>query len=111
MLLDIKDKGYIWDIVDACKDITAFTGSLRYEEFCENKLVRFAVERQLLVIGEAVKKLSEEFKESHNAIPWKKIVGLRNILAHEYGELLTERIWLVTRESIPLLLKNLADIV
>ena len=42
MPLDIKDKGYIWDIVDACKDVIAFTGGLRYEEFYENKLVRFA---------------------------------------------------------------------
>jgi len=51
MLLEIKDKEYIWDIVDACKDSIDFTGSIRYEEFCENKLVHFAVERQLLVIG------------------------------------------------------------
>ena len=48
-----------------------------------------------MVIGEAAKRVSEKFKQSHSEILWKAIIGQRNILAHEYGEILAEGIWLV----------------
>ena len=53
MQLDEKDKGYLWDIEDACKDILHFLKNTTHHEFINDKMKRFAVERQLLVIGEA----------------------------------------------------------
>ncbi len=54
---------------------------------------RFAVERQMLVIGKAANHLSLELKQNTKYIPWSNIIGLRNIIAHDYGEILVERIW------------------
>jgi uncharacterized protein with HEPN domain len=48
-----------------------------------------------LVIGEASKRLSSSAKDNFPTVEWKKITGLRNIIAHEYGEIITERIWIV----------------
>ncbi len=62
---------------------------------------RFAVERQLLVIGEAANHLSPQFTDSNQDIPWGLIVGLRNIIAHEYGEILVDRIYKIARENVP----------
>ncbi len=76
-------------------------------EFERNKLIRFAVERQILVIGEAAKHLSEEFIGNNTQVPWRKIIALRNIIAHEYGEILVERIWLTATIHIPELLRNI----
>ena len=55
-----KDRAFLWDISRACEDILAFAQDVTYERFEESKLVRFAVERQLMVIGEATAHLSEE---------------------------------------------------
>jgi uncharacterized protein with HEPN domain len=55
----IEDKAYLWDILDACNDIIGFLAGKSLNEFSNEKIIRFAIERQLLVIGEASKKLSE----------------------------------------------------
>ena len=68
--------------------------------------MRYAVERQILVIGEAANHLSDAFISENKEIPWRKIIGMRNIIAHEYGEILLERIWVTAKEHIEDLLKN-----
>jgi len=70
-------------------------------------MLRYAVERQILVIGEAAKNVSSTFKDAHPQIPWSAIIAQRNILAHEYGEILVERIWRVATVFIPELIKQL----
>lgn len=104
MQLNDRDKAYLWDISEACKDIMQFIQNTSYHEYAENKLIRFAVERQVLVIGEAANHLSKDFVDNAPEIPWKRIVGLRNIIAHDYGSLLSERIWLIAKNHIPELL-------
>jgi uncharacterized protein with HEPN domain len=64
-------------------------------------VLRYAVERQLIVIGEAAKHISDSSKLRHPQIPWSGIIGQRNLIAHEYGEILVERIWVVAVEKIP----------
>lgn len=100
MQLSIEDKSYLWDILDACNDIITFLDKKSFEEFDQGKIIRFAVERQLMVIGEASKKISEDVRNQLQDIPWKKMIGLRNIIAHEYGEILVERIWRIGIEDI-----------
>lgn len=63
------------------------------------------------MIGEAANHVSGTFKKAHPEIPWKGIIGQRNVLAHEYGEILVERIWLVATERIPELLKLLDPLI
>ncbi len=104
MLLSDRDKSYLWDISEACNDIIQFTENITYKEFSENKLIRFAVERQIIVIGEAANHFSDDFINVATEIPWKRIIGLRNIVAHEYGAILAERIWLIAKNNIPELL-------
>ena len=90
--MQLDDKSYIWDMITASKDIVDFTKGLTSKEFNSDKKTRFAVERQLLVIGEASKSVSDVVKERYSEMPWKKLKELRNIIAHEYGEFLSERI-------------------
>jgi uncharacterized protein with HEPN domain len=59
------------------------------------------------VIGEAAGRVSKTFQDRHPEIPWKRIVGQRNVLAHEYGDILVERIWLTVRKSVPPLIASL----
>ena len=81
-----------------------------HTKFVENKTIRYAIERLLLIIGEAANHVSREFREQHTEIEWAQIIGLRNILAHEYGELKTDKIYLAPTKSIPALLENLESL-
>ncbi|MCL2480605.1 MAG: DUF86 domain-containing protein [Spirochaetaceae bacterium] len=55
----------------------------------------------LLQIGELARHLTEEFIATHHQIPWKSIVGLRNIVVHGYGQLDAETVWVTITEDIP----------
>ena len=110
MQLNDKDKGYLWDIKDACKDILHFMKNTTHNEFINDKMKRFAVERQLLVIGEAANHLSKICIESNTSIPWKLIIGLRNIIAHEYGEILVDRIYKISKENVSELKNNVSKL-
>lgn len=102
-----RDKALILDIISAGEDILSFIEGSDFQQFSESKMMRYAVERQLLVIGEATRRLSESFRNGIPEIPWEAIIGLRNIIAHDYGEVLTERIWLVASRDLNGLLKTL----
>jgi len=64
-------------------------------------VLRYAVERQLTVIGEAARRVSPAYRRAHPEIPWQGIIGQRNVIAHEYGEVLVERVWRAAKERVP----------
>ena len=99
-----KDLGYVWDMQEAACQIRDFSKGKSFEDYQQNKMLRLAVERLLEIIGQAAKEVSQGFTKRHPDMPWTKIVGLRNILAHEYGEVKDEKIYLVaTRDILPLI--------
>ncbi len=102
-----RDPAYLWDMLDAAQAIGQFTGGVTVDEYERNLMIRSAVERQLEILGEAARRVSEAFKKTHPEIPWRQIVGLRNILAHEYGDINQQRIWLIISDSIPALIGGL----
>jgi uncharacterized protein with HEPN domain len=106
-----RDAAYLWDMLEAAKEINQFVQGLTFNDFEQNKTVRYSVERQLMVIGEAANHVSPEFKGKHPDIPWLGIIAQRNVLAHEYGEILVERVWLTAKEKIPLLVKQLEPLI
>jgi uncharacterized protein with HEPN domain len=110
MLLDENDLSYLIDIVDCILDINDFTKLILYNEFEKDKMRKLAVERQLEIIGQAANKISRGTQETLEKIPWVKIIGLRNKLAHDYGEILAERIWNISKTSIQELLNELEKI-
>ncbi len=105
-----RDRAYLWDMLQAARDVLEFTNNQDLHSFVADRRTRFAVERQLLVIGEAAFHVSETFRKQHPEIPWARIIGQRNVLAHDYGEILVERIWLVSQRNIPSLAKQLSEL-
>jgi len=95
------DLSFLWDMYNAAKEIVEFTDGLSLNRFASQKIVRYAVERQIVVIGEASKKISVEFKRAHPEFPWKSILAQRNIISHEYGEILIEKVWLTASVHVP----------
>ena len=106
-----RDLAYLWDMREAARDVVEFVHGVSYANFCTDKRVRYAVERRIEVFGEAARHISEPFKAEHSEIPWRQIIGQRNILAHEYGEILVDRIWKTAQESVPYLLEIINQLV
>lgn len=96
-----RDPAYLWDMLDAASAISTFVAGRTFHDFQADRMLRNAVERNMEIIGEAAKRVSKNFQKAHPEIPWRNIVGQRNILIHEYGEVKNERTWVVAKERIP----------
>lgn len=107
MPLDKRELSYLWDMQNAAREINKFMNGVKFANFEENRVLRYAAERLLLIIGEAANHLSPQFRKKHSEIPWEIFIRFRNLLAHEYGESLLTRVWLAATESAPELLKSL----
>jgi uncharacterized protein with HEPN domain len=75
-----------------------------------DSLTRHAVERLLTIIGEATKRMSKSFHAAQSEIPWGKIVGLRNVLMHEYDDIDDHRIYVIATELVPKLVDRLTEL-
>lgn len=101
------DAAYIRDMTDACERIKRFVANNSLAEYQQNDLLRSAVERQIEIIGEAARRVSDEFRRSHPEIPWRPVIAQRHILAHEYGEVEDALIWRVATVHVPALERQL----
>jgi uncharacterized protein with HEPN domain len=102
-----QDAASIWDMVRAIRDLQTFTAGVAYDEYTTNLMLQRAVERQLEILGEAARRLSTDFCQTHPSINWAGIIGLRNILAHRYDQIRCDRIWDVLETELPPLLGQL----
>jgi uncharacterized protein with HEPN domain len=68
-------------------------------------------ERRLEIIGEAARTVSQPFRDAHPEIPWRQIIGLPNVLAHEYGEIRQKRLLAVVTDRIPSLVQALEPLI
>jgi uncharacterized protein with HEPN domain len=105
---------FVEDIRDSLEKIECYIKGLSYEEFIENEIVIDAVIRNLEVIGEASKNIPEYIRKKYSAIPWKRMIGLRNIMIHGYFGVDLGIIWeIITRnlpETKPLIMKIVEEI-
>lgn len=95
-----RDLPYLQHVLDACADIGEFVAQGRVEA-SKSKLVLNGVVRQLLVVGEAVKRISPETKELAPNLPWKQIAGMRDKLVHDYFDIIPEQVRNAAFNDIP----------
>jgi len=96
-----KDKGNLLAIIDSCTKIRAFTQHiLNVDAFFNDKKTFDAVLMNFVIIGESVARLTEETKDSNPQIPWIKIKGFRNLIAHNYFGIDAEEVWQIIKNNI-----------
>src|SRR6266446_988496 len=83
---------YLQDILSAIEKIAIYSTKGK-EGFFTDSLVQDAIIRQFSIVGEASAKLPNSVREQCPDVPWKQIVGMRNVLIHDYSEINQETIW------------------
>lgn len=101
-------KLYLDDILEAAKRIEKYTKGLTLEKLKRNELIIDGVVRNLEIIGEAVKNIPANVKDKYPGIEWKKVAGLRDILAHEYFGIDLEILWDIIENKLPELKKEIS---
>lgn len=101
------DTVYLLDMFRAAQAVLSFVDGRTLDEYQRDLLLRSAVERQVEIIGEAARHVSRAFRTSHPAIAWSGITAQRHILAHEYAEILDERVWRVATVHVRTLAEQL----
>jgi len=101
MKKSLGDQARINHILDAILELERYTASYSEHNFFENSMLQSACIRQLEIIGEAAGRISEKIKERSATIKWKELVGLRNILIHEYFGVDLQVVWEIIKLDIP----------
>jgi len=91
---------YLDDILEAIGQIREYTVSMSYDVFTRDRKTQDAVVRNLEIIGEAAGRLPEDKKHAASEIEWRKIVGLRNMLIHEYFGISLPVVWDVVQNKL-----------
>ncbi len=106
-----RDDAYLLDMLLAARKVLEFAQEVDWERFSRDELVQNAVMRQIQIIGEAARRVSDEYRNEHTQVPWAEIIGMRNRLVHEYFRILPRRVWDVVEKDIPALIQVLGPLV
>jgi len=99
-----KDDAYLLDILDAAKLVLQYVRGKSRGQFLEDVQLQDAVIRRLAIIGEAARRVSEPTRLAHPNLPWHDMIGMRNIVVHEYDDVDLEVVWdAVMRDLEPLI--------
>ena len=96
-----SDNSTLEQLLDSIQAVATFVAKQSQLSFNRNRMLQDAVKYELLVIGEASKRFTSEFREQHPDWPWHQMIGLRNILTHEYDTVDLGTVWLTTKRSLP----------
>jgi len=94
-------KLFVEDMLTAMEKVERYTKELNYDSFVANEMAVDAAMRNLLVIGEAAKNIPEEIRAKYSDIPWKRMIGLRNITIHEYFGVDLSIVWEIVSKNLP----------
>ena len=105
-----RDDQRLIDILEALDWIAKVVFGRTEAELVADETLCYAVAQRLTRIGEAVARLSPEIKARHSSVPWQDIVGLRNILVHEYFGIHWPLVWQTAVDHAPVLRAQIVGI-
>jgi len=106
-----RDPQYFLDILEAAKLALRYVAGRTQEEFLQDTLCQDAVIRRLEIIGEAARRLSREARTALPELTWNAMIGMRNILIHEYDDVDLSVVWDTVQNDLPTLIKVIEPLV
>jgi uncharacterized protein with HEPN domain len=105
--MQVKDRARLMHMFEAARNVERFTSGKTIDRFYEDEILRLALTTLFQNIGEAARKISDEFKLEHPEIEWDDIIGFRHRLVHGYDVIDYDIMWGIIQNDIPELLKHL----
>lgn len=105
----LRDPSRLKHILESINNVNSFMVGKNINELISDKMLFFAVVKNIEIIGEAAYMLSKEFQDNHPLTPWKQIIRMRHILVHGYFQIEPEQLYNVYTEDLPILLKQIKE--
>ena len=100
----------VLDILDAIDRTLSYVEAMNYEDFLSDRKTQDAVTRNIEIVGEAGRSLPKAFREKHSDVPWDEIIGLRNVIVHQYFGILPDVVWDVIKNELPKLRSQISKL-
>lgn len=101
------DVDLVMDLVNAARLVQTFTEGMSFDAFLADQKTHFAVYSQFVILGEASRRISQEFRDAHPDVPWREMISMRNRVAHGYDEIDWEVVWSASTSDLPPLVERL----
>ena len=98
---------YLWDMLQAAREVEGMLEDHDLTAFLDDLVLLRAIERGVEIIGEAARQVSAAYTAAHPEIPWRRIIGQRKLMAHEYGQIDHALLYKTAVEDIPALIVQL----
>ena len=108
---DDEDRASLVDMLGFAQEVVEFSRGRKRADLDRDKALLRSLERALELVGECARRISAGTRQAHSDIPWQDIVGMRNIIAHEYGRVDRDEIWKTAERDAPRLVSALESIV
>jgi uncharacterized protein with HEPN domain len=105
-----RDAANLQDMLEAAREARDLVAGTQAEAFLHDRVRMRALERMLELVGEAARRITPEFQAAHPQIEWRRIIGQRNLLAHEYGRIRPELLYRTAKDDTPRLIAVLERI-
>ena len=105
-----RDNAYLLDILEAARLALDYVGAKTKEEFLNDLQCQDAVIRRIEIMGEAAGRVSEETKGAFSNLPWSEMIGMRNIMIHDYNDVDMVIVWETVQNDLPPLISALESI-
>ena len=92
---------YLIHIAESLRNVLEYTKDIEYSVFATEKMRQDAVIRNYEIVGEAAKRIPEDFRKLHPDVDWKGLAGLRDILIHQYFGIDLANVWEVVAHFVP----------
>ena len=106
-----RDSAYLLDILEAAKLALSYIAGKTKEQFYQETQCQDAVIRRLEIIGEAARRLPLESRNTLPDLPWHSMIGIRNVMIHEYDDVDLTIIWDTVQRDLPLLIEAIEKVV
>jgi len=106
-----RDQVYLLDILQAARLAVSYVEGVQAEAFLRDTRLQDSVIRRIEIIGEAARRVSEQMKSSHPELPWEEMVGMRNLMIHEYDDVDLGIVWETVQNDLPGLIVRMAPLV
>lgn len=94
-------------MITYAEDAQALTSEVEVADFLSSRLYQYATLYCLMVVGEAAKRVSADFRDRTSDLPWQRIAGFRDVAIHNYPDMSLERVWEILQDDVPALLATL----